>query len=83
MLEGLKKGDKVVKLILGGGMETACIQTIAGVCNKRKLISVDSSHVKTAKDIEDDGVGVYRMSDGRAVADYIPGFTSRLVYLED
>ena len=79
----MKKGDKVVKLIIGGGFETASIQTIAAADAKRGLVSLDASHVFKPADIKLDGVSTYRIADGRATANYIPGFTSRIVELEE
>lgn len=78
----VKKGDKVVKIISIGGIETASIAEVAAVCKRRGLVSTDVSHVSKASDIEDDGVCTYRLSDGSAVCNYIPGCSSRIVALE-
>ncbi len=78
-LEGLKKGDRVCKLMMIGGIESAAFAVVAAVDKKRGLISTDISHVSKPKDIEEDGVQTYRISDGEAVANYIPGCSSRLV----
>ena len=81
-LNEAKRGDKIVKLININGMESAALATVAAVCKRRGLISTDENHVSKAKDIEDDGVCTYRVSDGRAAVNYIPGCSSRLVRLE-
>ena len=77
MLDGIKKGNKVVKILTGAGCETASIQEVAKVSVKKGLVYTDLDH------IEDDGVSTFRISDGRAVANYISGFSSRLVVLEE
>lgn len=81
--DDLKKGTKIVKVILIGGIETASIVEVAAVDKKRGLLSTDTEHVSKPKDIEDDGVQTYRLLDGRANASYIPGCTSRLILLEE
>lgn len=68
-----KKGQQVVKIITGGGTETASIQEITKV--KGDLLFLGD-------DFSPDAVGAYRISDGRAAANYITGFSSRIVYLE-
>lgn len=78
----LRKGDKVVKLLLGGGYETASLATVTAVDKKRGLFSTDESHVSRASDIQADGVQTYRLEDGRASANYISGFSSRIVMFE-
>lgn len=77
------KGDKVVKLMSIGGTETAALVTVVAVCKKRGLCSTDASHVKKASDIEADGVCTYRLADGQAVVNYIPGCSSRLIRFEE
>lgn len=72
-----KKNDKVVKIIIGGGVETASIKVVQAVDKKKGLVFLDSD------DRDPEGVQTYRDSDGRAAADYIPGFTSRLIVLEE
>ena len=79
----LKKGSKLVKVLAVGGIETASIVEVAAVDKKRGLLSTDIEHVSKPKDIENDGVQTYRLSDGRANANYIPGCTSRLIFLEE
>jgi hypothetical protein len=78
----VKRGDVVIKLMTIAGSELAATATVAAVCKKRGLVSTDTSHVKKASDIQDDGVCTYRMDDGRAVANYLPGCTSRIVAFE-
>lgn len=78
-LEALKPGDRVVKIIAIGSSELASISTVAAVDHKRNLISTDTEHVRTPEDIESDGVQTYLLPDGRAVVNYIPGCSSRLV----
>lgn len=78
-----KKGQRVVKLIRGGGTETASITKVVAVDKKRGLCSTDDSHVFKASDIEPDGVQTYRTIDGTAMANYIPGFSTRIVILEE
>lgn len=76
MLE-LKKGQRVVKLISICGIEIAHIAEVAKVSKAKKLVYLDADH------IEDDGVSTYRLEDGVAVMDYIPGCSSRLIMLEE
>lgn len=75
-------GDKVVKLIAIRGREVAAIVKVVAVDESRGLVSTDESHVSCPEDIEADGVQTYRMSDGRATVNYIPGCTSRLVPMD-
>lgn len=81
-LGGIKKGDKIAKLLDIGGRECVAICTVAAVCKKRGLVSTDESHVAKPADIEADGVSTYRLWDGRSVANYLPGCSSRLVRLD-
>jgi hypothetical protein len=76
------KGEKVVKILSGGGIETASIQVVSAICQKRDLLSIDPD-ISKPKDIQADGVQTYRLSDGRAAVNYINGFSSRLVDLEE
>lgn len=78
----VKKGDVVIKLLSINGIETAATATIAAVCKRRGLASTDTSHVTKPAEIEADGVQTYRLSDGRAVCNYIPGCSSRLIRFE-
>jgi len=64
-----KKGDKVVKILRGGGVETATIQFVNGV-KKGKVLLEDSSLEYDAK-------------TGQEIDPVIPGFSSRLVMLEE
>jgi 1-aminocyclopropane-1-carboxylate deaminase/D-cysteine desulfhydrase-like pyridoxal-dependent ACC family enzyme len=82
-LESVKKGMRVVKLLTVGGIETASLCVVAAVCKKRGLISLDTSHVSKASDIEADGVQTYNWAAGHAVVNYIPGCSSRIVLLEE
>ncbi len=79
----VKKGDKVVKLLNIFGLETASIAIIAAVDKKRGLCSTDVEHISNPEDIEEDGAQTYVLEDGRALVNYIPGCSSRLVILEN
>lgn len=70
------KGDKVVKLLIGGGCETASIQEVQAVNKKKGLVFLGD-------DRDPEGGQTYRLDDGRAVCSYIPGFSTRLVVLEE
>lgn len=78
-LADLKAGDKVVKLLMIFSSELASIATVAAVDRERSLISTDTEHVRAPQDIESDGVQTYLLPSGRAVVNYIPGCSSRLV----
>ena len=72
-----EKGQRVVKLIEGMGTETASIQEVAKINKKKNIVWIgDDYH-------EDDGVNAYFLDSGRAVANYIGGFRSRIVTLEE
>jgi len=64
-----KKNDKVVKIITGGGYETASIQTV--LLSKKGKVSCD-----------DDGHIWYDANSGFEIDPVIPGFSSRLIVLE-
>lgn len=65
-----KKGQRVVKLLIGAGMETASIQEVEWVRKDKVKLVDDEAHE-------------YSSDNGRVLIDYIPGFTSRIVILED
>jgi hypothetical protein len=73
----VKKGNKIVKLLIGGGAETASIQKIEHVDDKTIYLSGCDGDYKR------DSVYAYDLATGKACSSFIPGFTSRLVYLED
>jgi hypothetical protein len=72
----VKKGSKVVKLLIGGGAETASIQKVEHVDDNTIYLSGCDG------DYNRDSVYAYDLASGRACSNYIPGFTSRLIYLE-
>jgi hypothetical protein len=78
----MRPGDRVVKLLSAGGLETASLHEVTAVCKRRGLLSIDPA-VKTARSIEPDGVQTYRLVDGRANACYLPGCSTRIVPLEE
>jgi hypothetical protein len=65
-----KKGDRVVKILRGGGVETASLQTVESV-KKGVVKLVDSEHM------------AYTAEYGNEIDPVIPGFSSRIVILED
>lgn len=72
----VKKGNKIVKIIIGGGAETASIQKVEHVDDKTiYLVGCDGDYNR-------DSVYAYDLATGKSCNSYIPGFTSRLVYLE-
>ena len=74
-----KKGERVVKIITGGGVETASIQTVEKADKKTKTVWLEGCD----GDYNRDSVYAYDQDTGRACQSYIPGFQSRLVYLEE
>jgi hypothetical protein len=79
MLSGVKKGQKLVKILIGGGCETASIVTLEKSDKKNKRVYLEGCDGGYTAD----SVYAYDMTTGRACSSYIPGFQSRLVYLED
>lgn len=71
------KGQKVVKLIAGAGTETASIRTVEKVDKKKGFAYLDLD------DVCDDGQNTYRLADGQANVCWIPGFSHRIVTLEE
>lgn len=63
-----KKGQQVVKVIIGGGVKTSSIQRVASV--KKGVVRLEGSCLD------------YRDKDGQEIDPVIPGFTSELIYLE-
>ena len=63
-----KKGDKVVKVLIGGGVETAVLATVASV--KKDGVRLIESHQ------------VYDSESFREIDPPISGFTTRLIVLE-
>lgn len=72
----VEKGSKVVKLLIGGGVETASIQEVEHVDDNTIYLSGCDG------DYNRDSVYSYDLATGKACTSFIPGFTSRLVYLE-
>ena len=71
------KGQSVVKVISGAGTETASIQTVCKINKKKGFAYTDPD------DICDDGQNTYRLADGRAHVCWIPGFSHRIIALEE
>ena len=72
-----KKGRSVVKLTRGAGTETASIREVVKCDPKKGFVYLD------AGDICDDGQNTYRISDGTANVCWIPGFSHRIVPIEE
>lgn len=72
----VKKGDKIVKIIIGGGFETCSIQTIEEVTKDTIFLEGADGYY------ERDTLYAYDLTTGRACESYIPGFSSRLIVLE-
>jgi hypothetical protein len=72
-----KKGQKVVKIIAGAGVETASVKTVCKVDKRLGLAYCDPD------DLTKDGQNTYRLDSGRAVVNWVPGFTHRIVTLEE
>ncbi len=71
-----KKGQKVVKIISIGGVETASIREIQKVDKKKGFAYLDLD------DVADDGQNTYRLNDGTANVCWIPGCKHRIIELE-
>lgn len=67
---GFKKGDKVVRVLRGAGTETASLSTIAKVA-KGVATLTDSEWQK------------YLVATGESLEDPIPGFSTRIIKLEE
>lgn len=63
----VRKGDKVVMILAGAGVETASVQTITRVSKGR--ISLDAT------------TATFDIKTGRGES-WIPGFTQRIIALE-
>jgi hypothetical protein len=73
----VKKGDKLAKVIEGAGFKTASIVVVTGVKNHgRNILLNDEDDVAS-------GVSSFNSVTGQAVANYIPGFRSYLMQIED
>jgi hypothetical protein len=72
-----RKGRKVVKLISCAGTETATIREVVKCAPKRGLVYLD------ADDLDDDGQNTYCISSGQANVCWIPGYSHRIVPIED
>lgn len=72
-----KKGRGVVKLIRGAGTETASLSVVYKCDTRKGLVYTD------ADDMSDDGQNTYKIQDGSANVCWIPGFTHRIVPLEE
>jgi len=72
----VKKGNKIVKVLIGGGAETASIQKVEKVTD-------DTIYLEGCDgDYKRDSLYAYDLTTGRACNSFIPGFSSRLIYLE-
>jgi ribosomal protein S3 len=72
----VKKGDQIVKVLIGGGFETASIATIEKVTKGEIYLEGCDG------DYNRESVYAYDLATGRACSNYIPGFTARLIILE-
>lgn len=72
-----KKGDKVVKIISGAGCETGSIREIEKVDKKKGFVYLDLD------DLDDDGQNTYHLDNGKAVVCWVPGFSHRIIPLEE
>lgn len=69
-------GDQIVKVIIGGGFETCSIAEI-------EHVSEDTIYLKGCDGWYDrESLYAYNLHDGRSVNNFIPGFSSRLILLE-
>jgi len=73
----VKKGSQLVKLLVGGGVETASLVSVEKVTKDTIFLEGCDGDYKR------DSVYAYDLGTGRACESYIPGFSSRLVYLEE
>ena len=72
-----KKNRQVVKLLSGAGTETASIRTVHKCDTRKGFVYLD------ADDMTDDGPNTYQIETGRANVNWIPGFSSRIVPVEE
>lgn len=73
----VQAGTRVVKLLIGGGIETASIAEV-------EHVDAQNIYLKGCDgDYNSESVYAYHLADGRACSSYIPGFTSRLIVLEE
>lgn len=72
----VKKGDKIVKILIGGGFETASIAKIEKVTEDTIYLHGCEGHYVR------DSVYAYDLKTGHLCESFIPGFTSRLIVLE-
>jgi hypothetical protein len=72
-----QKGRMVVKLISGAGTETASIREVVKCSPKKGFVYLDGG------DLSDDGQNTYRIADGMANVCWIPGFSHRIVPVEE
>lgn len=70
----MKKNELVIKVIEGGGVRTAAI---------RRVMRVVKGVAYLGDATKPDDVNAYDVKTGRAKVDYIPGFSSYLVQLDD
>jgi hypothetical protein len=73
-----KKGQKVVRVIYGAGTKTASIVTIGKVSRKKGIVWLDDQD-----DLSDESPSAYYLDDGLAVRNWITGFSSCLIILEE
>lgn len=79
IFNGLKKGDSVVKILIGGGCETATIKEIEKIDKKTNTLYLEGCN----KDYNRQSLYAFDTETGYACESLIPGFTSRLIYLEE
>lgn len=72
-----KKGRQVVKLLSGAGTETATVRTVHKCDSRKGFVYLD------ADDMTDDGPNTYRIATGQANFNWLPGFSSRIVPVEE
>lgn len=74
----VKKGSNLVKVLIGGGVESASIVKVEKVTKDTIFLEGADGRYK-----RDDSVYAYDLESGRLVTPLIPGFTSRLIFLEE
>lgn len=70
----MKRGEIVVKILQGGGFRTASFAKIKAV--KKGIAYLGEGR-------KEDDVNAYDSESGRSINNYIPGFSSSIVTLDD
>lgn len=79
MTNSVKKGSKIVKVLIGGGYETCSVREIEHVDTENKIIYLEGCD----GDYNKESVYAYDATSGRECASYIPGFSCRLILLDN